>query len=179
MCVSKLESPGLGSSLGWVLPAEALLFDRLRGTSCLGFRCAQCGVFVQVSTHHLHSSSEDEDIESAFPNELSLQQVGWQRAPHCSGISDSSKVPPGAEQLPKSPSSQCAPLVCFSSVVTDVVQAPTGRLGSDHSSPLGGPEGGPAAGSCCSVSCAGTGAGRGVPLPLGLCRIPIKESVPR
>ncbi|XP_010564341.1 PREDICTED: serine/threonine-protein phosphatase 6 regulatory subunit 2 isoform X2 [Haliaeetus leucocephalus] len=27
-----------------------------------------------VSTHHLHSSSEDEDIESAFPNELSLQQ---------------------------------------------------------------------------------------------------------
>ncbi|OXB70202.1 UNVERIFIED_CONTAM: hypothetical protein H355_008863, partial [Colinus virginianus] len=28
-----------------------------------------------VSTHHLHSSSEDEDIESAFPNELSLQQI--------------------------------------------------------------------------------------------------------
>ncbi|NXX40537.1 PP6R2 phosphatase, partial [Tricholaema leucomelas] len=28
-----------------------------------------------VSTHHLHSSSEDEDIESAFPNELSLQQA--------------------------------------------------------------------------------------------------------
>ncbi|XP_023365232.1 serine/threonine-protein phosphatase 6 regulatory subunit 2 isoform X3 [Otolemur garnettii] len=27
-----------------------------------------------VSTHHLHSSSEDEDIEGAFPNELSLQQ---------------------------------------------------------------------------------------------------------
>uniref|UniRef100_A0A8C3KJ22 Protein phosphatase 6 regulatory subunit 2 n=1 Tax=Calidris pygmaea TaxID=425635 RepID=A0A8C3KJ22_9CHAR len=31
--------------------------------------------FFQVSTHHLHSSSEDEDIESAFPNELSLQQA--------------------------------------------------------------------------------------------------------
>nr|XP_045007730.1 serine/threonine-protein phosphatase 6 regulatory subunit 2 isoform X3 [Jaculus jaculus]XP_045007731.1 serine/threonine-protein phosphatase 6 regulatory subunit 2 isoform X3 [Jaculus jaculus]XP_045007732.1 serine/threonine-protein phosphatase 6 regulatory subunit 2 isoform X3 [Jaculus jaculus] len=28
-----------------------------------------------VSTHHLHSSSEDEDIEGAFPNELSLQQA--------------------------------------------------------------------------------------------------------
>ncbi|KAM6096829.1 serine/threonine-protein phosphatase 6 regulatory subunit 2 isoform 1-T2 [Chlamydotis macqueenii] len=28
-----------------------------------------------VSTHHLHSSSEDEDIETAFPNELSLQQA--------------------------------------------------------------------------------------------------------
>nr|XP_033813890.1 serine/threonine-protein phosphatase 6 regulatory subunit 2 isoform X4 [Geotrypetes seraphini] len=28
-----------------------------------------------VSTHHLHSSSEDEDIDGAFPNELSLQQV--------------------------------------------------------------------------------------------------------
>ncbi|XP_053442660.1 serine/threonine-protein phosphatase 6 regulatory subunit 2 isoform X3 [Nycticebus coucang] len=27
-----------------------------------------------VSTHHLHSSSEDEDIEGALPNELSLQQ---------------------------------------------------------------------------------------------------------
>ncbi|XP_054843910.1 serine/threonine-protein phosphatase 6 regulatory subunit 2 isoform X2 [Eublepharis macularius] len=28
-----------------------------------------------VSTHHLHPSSEDEDIEAAFPNELSLQQA--------------------------------------------------------------------------------------------------------
>ncbi|XP_030071636.1 LOW QUALITY PROTEIN: serine/threonine-protein phosphatase 6 regulatory subunit 2 [Microcaecilia unicolor] len=28
-----------------------------------------------VSTHHLHSSSEDEDIDGAFPNELSLQQA--------------------------------------------------------------------------------------------------------
>lgn len=28
-----------------------------------------------MSTHHLHSSSEDEDIEGAFPNELSLQQA--------------------------------------------------------------------------------------------------------
>ncbi|KAM4747153.1 serine/threonine-protein phosphatase 6 regulatory subunit 2 isoform 2-T2 [Rhinophrynus dorsalis] len=28
-----------------------------------------------VSTHHLHSSSEDEDIDSAFPNELSVQQA--------------------------------------------------------------------------------------------------------
>uniref|UniRef100_A0A8C5JJD0 Protein phosphatase 6 regulatory subunit 2 n=1 Tax=Junco hyemalis TaxID=40217 RepID=A0A8C5JJD0_JUNHY len=28
-----------------------------------------------VSTHHLHSSSEDEDIENAFPNELTLQQA--------------------------------------------------------------------------------------------------------
>ncbi|XP_020036868.2 serine/threonine-protein phosphatase 6 regulatory subunit 2 isoform X2 [Castor canadensis] len=28
-----------------------------------------------VSIHHLHSSSEDEDIEGAFPNELSLQQA--------------------------------------------------------------------------------------------------------
>ncbi|KAM8972119.1 serine/threonine-protein phosphatase 6 regulatory subunit 2 isoform 2-T2 [Pelodytes ibericus] len=28
-----------------------------------------------VSTHHLHSSSEDEDIDGAFPNELSVQQA--------------------------------------------------------------------------------------------------------
>lgn len=28
-----------------------------------------------VSTHHFHSSSEDEDIDGAFPNELSLQQA--------------------------------------------------------------------------------------------------------
>nr|XP_040132230.1 serine/threonine-protein phosphatase 6 regulatory subunit 2 isoform X4 [Ictidomys tridecemlineatus] len=28
-----------------------------------------------VSAHHLHSSSEDEDVEGAFPNELSLQQA--------------------------------------------------------------------------------------------------------
>ncbi|XP_041441013.1 protein phosphatase 6 regulatory subunit 2 L homeolog isoform X2 [Xenopus laevis] len=28
-----------------------------------------------VSTHHLHSSSEDEDLDSAFPNELSVQQA--------------------------------------------------------------------------------------------------------
>lgn len=35
-------------------------------------------VLSQVSTHHLHSSSEDEDIESAFPNELTLQQVSWE-----------------------------------------------------------------------------------------------------
>ncbi|KAG8440125.1 hypothetical protein GDO86_006063 [Hymenochirus boettgeri] len=28
-----------------------------------------------VSTHHLHSSSEDEDIDNAFPNELSVQQA--------------------------------------------------------------------------------------------------------
>lgn len=40
--------------------------------------------FFQVSTHHLHSSSEDEDIESAFPNELSLQQVSRHRALRCS-----------------------------------------------------------------------------------------------
>lgn len=37
-----------------------------------------CFVLSQVSTHHLHSSSEDEDIESAFPNELTLQQVSWE-----------------------------------------------------------------------------------------------------
>lgn len=39
-----------------------------------------CGAHVhpllfQVSTHHLHPSSDDEDMEGAFPNELSLQQV--------------------------------------------------------------------------------------------------------
>ncbi|XP_060100518.1 serine/threonine-protein phosphatase 6 regulatory subunit 2 [Heteronotia binoei] len=28
-----------------------------------------------VSTHHLHSSREDEDLEAAFPNDLSLQQA--------------------------------------------------------------------------------------------------------
>ncbi|XP_053572290.1 serine/threonine-protein phosphatase 6 regulatory subunit 2 [Bombina bombina] len=28
-----------------------------------------------VSPHHLHSSSEDEDLESAFPNEMSVQQA--------------------------------------------------------------------------------------------------------
>lgn len=30
----------------------------------------------QVSTHNMHSSSEDDDMESPFPNDLSLQQVG-------------------------------------------------------------------------------------------------------
>eukprot|EP00079_Xenopus_tropicalis_P023268 XP_012815520.1 PREDICTED: serine/threonine-protein phosphatase 6 regulatory subunit 2 isoform X4 [Xenopus tropicalis] len=30
---------------------------------------------IWVSTHHLHSSSEDEDIDNAFPNELSVQQA--------------------------------------------------------------------------------------------------------
>uniref|UniRef100_A0A8C9YTQ2 Protein phosphatase 6, regulatory subunit 2a n=1 Tax=Sander lucioperca TaxID=283035 RepID=A0A8C9YTQ2_SANLU len=29
-----------------------------------------------VSTHNMHSSSEDDDMESPFPNDLSLQQVG-------------------------------------------------------------------------------------------------------
>ncbi len=29
----------------------------------------------QVSTHNLHSSSEDDDMESPFPNDLSIQQV--------------------------------------------------------------------------------------------------------
>ena len=33
-------------------------------------------VCSQVSTHNLHSSSEDDDAEGPFPNELSLQQVG-------------------------------------------------------------------------------------------------------
>lgn len=31
---------------------------------------------LQVSTHNMHSSSEDDDMESPFPNDLSLQQVG-------------------------------------------------------------------------------------------------------
>ena len=31
---------------------------------------------LQVSTHNMHSSSEDDDRESPFPNDLSLQQVG-------------------------------------------------------------------------------------------------------
>lgn len=30
---------------------------------------------LQVSTHHMHSSSEDDDMEGPFPNDLSLQQV--------------------------------------------------------------------------------------------------------
>lgn len=30
---------------------------------------------LQVSTHNMHSSSEDDDMESPFPNDLSLQQV--------------------------------------------------------------------------------------------------------
>lgn len=30
---------------------------------------------VQVTAHHLHSSSEDEEAKAAFPNEVSLQQV--------------------------------------------------------------------------------------------------------
>ena len=29
----------------------------------------------QVNTHNMHSSSEDDDMESPFPNDLSLQQV--------------------------------------------------------------------------------------------------------
>lgn len=36
---------------------------------------------LQVSTHHLHPSSEDEDMEGVFPNELSLQQVCVTRPP--------------------------------------------------------------------------------------------------
>lgn len=36
--------------------------------------CLSC--VSQVSTHNLHSSSEDDDMESPFPNDLSLQQVG-------------------------------------------------------------------------------------------------------
>ncbi|XP_069012545.1 serine/threonine-protein phosphatase 6 regulatory subunit 2a isoform X4 [Embiotoca jacksoni] len=41
-----------------------------------------------VSTHNMHSSSEDDDMESPFPNDLSLQQVrppqgDARRAPHC------------------------------------------------------------------------------------------------
>lgn len=32
---------------------------------------------LQVSTHNMHSSSEDDDMESPFPNDLSLQQVTW------------------------------------------------------------------------------------------------------
>lgn len=36
---------------------------------------------LQVSTHHLHPSSEDEDMEGVFPNELSLQQVRVARPP--------------------------------------------------------------------------------------------------
>lgn len=34
---------------------------------------------LQVSTHNMHSSSEDDDMESPFPNDLSLQQVGGER----------------------------------------------------------------------------------------------------
>lgn len=30
---------------------------------------------VQVTAQHLHSSSEDEEAEAAFPSEVSLQQV--------------------------------------------------------------------------------------------------------
>lgn len=30
---------------------------------------------LQVSTHNMHSSSEDDDMEGPFPNDLSLQQV--------------------------------------------------------------------------------------------------------
>ncbi|XP_023262088.1 serine/threonine-protein phosphatase 6 regulatory subunit 2-like [Seriola lalandi dorsalis] len=30
---------------------------------------------LQVSTHNMHSSSEDDDMESPFPNDLSLQQA--------------------------------------------------------------------------------------------------------
>ena len=73
--------------------------------------------FFQVSTHHLHSSSEDEDIESAFPNELSLQQVSWQHALHYSWeacFSDSPLIYPSIEQLPKFYSlSVCSVLLCF------------------------------------------------------------------
>lgn len=51
----------------------------LRGTPPWGL------LLFQVSTHHLHSSSEDEDMESAFPNELSLQQVSAMPGPRASG----------------------------------------------------------------------------------------------
>ena len=41
-----------------------------------GHRLTPTPLLLQVSTHHLHPSSEDEDMEGVFPNELSLQQVG-------------------------------------------------------------------------------------------------------
>lgn len=53
-----------------------MLRGRARGQEPRG-----CGAHIhplwlfQVSTHHLHPSSEDEDMEGVFPNELSLQQV--------------------------------------------------------------------------------------------------------
>uniref|UniRef100_A0A8C9FKG6 Protein phosphatase 6 regulatory subunit 2 n=1 Tax=Pavo cristatus TaxID=9049 RepID=A0A8C9FKG6_PAVCR len=54
-------------------PMHTQISEFIKGTSlCFtGFFL----LFVSTSTHHLHSSSEDEDIESAFPNELSLQQA--------------------------------------------------------------------------------------------------------
>lgn len=44
-----------------------------------GHRLTPTPLLPQVSTHHLHPSSEDEDMEGVFPNELSLQQVGVAR----------------------------------------------------------------------------------------------------
>lgn len=52
-----------------------------RGAAWRGAPCtAQGGScpppwLLQVSTRLLHPSGEDEDVEAAFPNELSLQQV--------------------------------------------------------------------------------------------------------
>lgn len=41
---------------------------------------ALCGFpSVQVTAQHLHSSSEDEEAEAAFPSEVSLQQVALSR----------------------------------------------------------------------------------------------------
>lgn len=71
-------------------PGERQAMQPVAG--CPGFRALRpsvlpgssgalgCGAHVhpllfRVSTHHLHPSSDDEDMEGAFPNELSLQQV--------------------------------------------------------------------------------------------------------
>lgn len=64
-------------------------------------------LLLQVSTHHLHPSSEDEDMEGVFPNELSLQQVCAARLsaparpllPHCRGVGLSTPQGPGHAPL--------------------------------------------------------------------------------
>lgn len=78
----RLPSPPSGASLlggfrGYTEPPCAGLPSRGSWLCPCQPRCSPWSSPSQVSTHHLHSSSEDEDAEGAFPNELSLQQVGF------------------------------------------------------------------------------------------------------
>ncbi|VFV33931.1 low quality protein: [Lynx pardinus] len=52
-------------------PMQTHISEVIRGALV----CSRGLLIPEVSTHHLHPSSEDEDMEGVFPNELSLQQA--------------------------------------------------------------------------------------------------------